>query len=51
MLPPKKVKAPEMDIDDLPVKEKPEPGPSRRGKKDAPAERHNGAEESLFIDQ
>ncbi|MEK7233102.1 MAG: tetratricopeptide repeat protein [Elusimicrobiota bacterium] len=50
---PKRVKAPEADLDDeLPTKpQKAEPGPDRRERKGTPMERHNGEEESLFIDK
>ena len=50
---PKRIKAPEADLDDeLPAKPgKAEVGPSRRARKDLPVEKHNGEEESLFIDK
>jgi tetratricopeptide (TPR) repeat protein len=49
---PRRVKAPEADLDELPAKpEKAEPGPARRARKGPPVERHNGEEESLFIDK
>lgn len=50
---PKRVKAPETDLDeDLPAKpEKPEVGPVKRGRREPAVEKHNGEEESLFIDK
>ena len=49
---PKRIKAPEADLDDLPMKpEKPDAAPARRGRKEPAVEKHNGEEESLFIDK
>ena len=46
------MKTPESDLDDLPSKpEKPDATPARRARKGTVEERHNGEEESLFIDK
>lgn len=54
---PKRIKAPEADLDDLPAKPdsvdapKPDAAPVRRARKEPAVEKHNGEEESLFIDK
>lgn len=49
---PRRVKAPEADLDELPTKPgKGEPGPARRARMRPPVERNNGEEESLYIDK